>query len=218
VRSSPASRFDRWAPGYDDSALQQAYSRAHRALLASAAHRGKRPNRILDVGCGTGRLLAEAAQTFPQADMVGVDPSAGMLSVAAAQTPAACRLVQARAEDLPFPDDLFDLVTATYSIRHWSDSDGALRQIARVLAPHGLFGLVDAFPRPHPARRWRYRSGAAGLLPPATARTLHSAGLRLTGVAAISGFGAITHMTVAFAVSRDTHAHQPHRDRVRRSS
>jgi demethylmenaquinone methyltransferase/2-methoxy-6-polyprenyl-1,4-benzoquinol methylase len=177
-----------------------------------------RPHRILDVGCGTGRLLSEAARAFPQADLVGVDPSAGMLSVAAARNPAACRLVQARAEDLPFPDDLFDLVTATYSIRHWSDPDGALRQIARVLAPHGLFGLVDAFPRPHPVRGWRSLSSAARLLPPATARTLHSAQLRLTGVATISGYGAITHMTVAIAVSRDTQAHQPRRDRVRRSS
>lgn len=178
-----------------------------------------RPHRILDIGCGTGRLLAEATQAFPQADLVGVDPSAGMLSVAAARKPAGCRLVQARAEYLPFPDDVFDLVTATYSIRHWSDPDGALRQIARVLAPHGLFGLVDAFPgHRHPARGWRYRYGAAGLLPPATARALHSARLRLTGVATISGYGAITHMTVAVAVRHDTHGHRPHRGLDHRNS
>jgi len=92
------------------------------------------------------------------------------------------------------------LVTATYSIRHWSNPHVALRQIARTLTPQGLLGLADAFP---PARRRRAAgcpgSGSPGALPPAVAQALGAARLRLIGVATVGGFGAITDMTVVVA-------------------
>src|SRR5262245_32682801 len=95
VRFSSMSMFDRWAPGYDDSALQTVYECAHRTVLGWAAGLGVRPRRILDLGCGTGRLLALAAGTFPEATLAGVDASAGMLTVAAARVGPATQLVQA---------------------------------------------------------------------------------------------------------------------------
>ncbi|RSM64503.1 hypothetical protein DMB66_19420 [Actinoplanes sp. ATCC 53533] len=208
MRFSPVSMFDRWAPGYDHSALQSAYSRAHRAILGSVTHLSAPPRRILDVGCGTGRLLAAASHTFSEAELLGVDPSAGMLSVAEARRPARCRLVQASAEHLPFPDDTFDLVTATYSFRHWSDPHVGLHQIARVLVPRGLFGLVDVFPEQR-RRGWPYHLGADRLLPSVLAQTLRSAHLRPTGVTTISGCGAVTDMTVVIAVNDNAQPHQP---------
>jgi ubiquinone/menaquinone biosynthesis C-methylase UbiE len=192
--------FDSWAAAYDDSALQPAYAGAHRAVLNWAADLRANPSRIVDVGCGTGQLLAEAARTFPQAQLFGVDPSAGMLSVAATRTSSRVRLVRASAECLPFPGGAFDLVTATYSLRHWSNPHVALHQIARILTPHGLVGLADAFPADR--RRgsgWRYRLGVAGALPPGVVHALSAARLRLLGVATVGGFGAITAMTVAVA-------------------
>jgi ubiquinone/menaquinone biosynthesis C-methylase UbiE len=193
--------FDSWAPAYDDSALQPAYAGAHRAVLNWATGLRACTSRIADVGCGTGQLLAEAARTFPQAQLFGVDPSAGMLAVAATRTPSRIRLVQANAERLPFPDCTFDLVTATYSIRHWNNPHAALHQIARILTPQGLVGLADAFPVDR--RRtigWRYRLGAARALPPAVVDALSAARLRLLGVATVCGFGAITDTTIAVAV------------------
>jgi ubiquinone/menaquinone biosynthesis C-methylase UbiE len=201
--------FDRWAPGYDNSALQPTFSRAHRAVLDSVNRLGIPPRRILDLGCGTGRLLAEAARTFPEADLLGVDPSAGMLSIAAGRTPTRCRLVQAGAEHLPFPDAAFDLVTATYSLRHWHSPEVALHQIARVLTPQGLFVFVDVFPEHRRrARAWPYRFGIDGPLPAVLAQTLRSARLRPTEVTTISGCGAVTDMTVAIAVNGSTRAHR----------
>jgi SAM-dependent methyltransferase len=169
-------------------------------VLTWAADLRTHPGRIVDIGCGTGRLLAEAARTYPGAQLFGVDPSAGMLSVAATRTPGRCRLVRARAERLPFPDGSFDLVTATYSIRHWSNPHMALRQIGRILTAQGVVGLADAFPvRGRRVNGWRDRLGVAAALPPALVQALGAARLRLLGVATVSGFGAITDTTIAVA-------------------
>lgn len=200
VQSSPAPMFDSWAAGYDESVLQAAYAGAHHAVLTRAAGLCAHPSKIVDIGCGTGHLLMAANRIFPRAHLVGVDPSAGMLSIAATRLPSRCRLVQASAECLPFRDGTFDLVTTTYAIRHWSDAHIGLRQIARVLAPDGLVGLADAFPAERSAANgWAKRHTVAAPLPRAVAEALRAAGLRLLDAATIGGCGVITATTVAVA-------------------
>ena len=54
--------------------------------------------------------------------------------------------VQGRAERLPFPDDRFDLVFATLSLRHWADLPAGIAEVARVLGPGGTMVLADIFP------------------------------------------------------------------------
>ncbi|NUR29281.1 MAG: methyltransferase domain-containing protein [Catenulispora sp.] len=82
--SAIAARFDLWAPGYDGSILQEAfYTRLHLHALQLAAHANPAPTRLLDLGCGTGRLLRAAAMRFPHTELLGIDISAGMLSQAA---------------------------------------------------------------------------------------------------------------------------------------
>src|SRR6266566_1805479 len=73
--------------------------------------------RVLDVGCGTGGWLIEAARAYPSMSLlVGVDVSSRMLEYARAQAEArqASDRVQFRAMDalrmLEFPADFFDLV------------------------------------------------------------------------------------------------------------
>src|SRR5215467_15864211 len=96
------SSFDRWAPDYDSSALQSlVYEPAHRAVLERCARYVPAPRRLLDLGCGTGRLLCAAASRFPGTTLVGVDVSAGMLKVAAVAG-GRLTLVHAVAEALPF--------------------------------------------------------------------------------------------------------------------
>lgn len=192
-----ARDFDNWAPSYDASALQPAYRAAHDAVLSHAKQLLGHPRRILDIGCGTGRLLRTAADLFPQATLVGVDMSAAMLSIASAAAPMAGRLawVHAAAERLPVADMAFDLVVSTASFPHWADHHAAIGEIRRALAADGLFGMADlSSPRRHaPTIRNRRRH------PAPLATSVAAAGLRIVKTATVPGFGPVTAITVIFA-------------------
>src|SRR5262249_18392609 len=152
------------------------------------------PTRLLDVGCGTGQLLRRATDVFPDAMLVGVDSSGGMLSMALAGDARRVIHVQAAAEHLPFADDIFDIVVSTASFRHWADHRRALSEIGRVLAADGLFCLADVFtPR---SRGIAGRLARRVVLPPALPATLTAAGLKIVGADAVAGFGPITSITV----------------------
>jgi SAM-dependent methyltransferase len=146
--------FNAWAGDYDHSQLQPTlYVPVHQTTLRLAHGLVPSPQWILDVGCGTARLLRQARQHYPQAELVGLDPAWQMLATASAHAPAELpiRCVHAAAEHLPFTHDTFDLVLATLSVRHWSDPDAGIAQIARVLTPGGVLVIADVFP----ARRRR---------------------------------------------------------------
>jgi len=100
------------------------------------------PKSILDVGCGTGRLLRRAGQQFPDAELAGVDLSEGMIAQANLLTPGA-RFYVGQAESLPLPDASVDLVLSTMSFHHWTDQAQGVCQVARVLRPDGVFILAD---------------------------------------------------------------------------
>jgi SAM-dependent methyltransferase len=148
VPGATVANFNAWAGDYDHSALQpMLYVPVHHTTLRLALRLVPSPRRILDVGCGTARLLHQARQPCPRAELIGVDPAWQMLTTASARTPAelAVRFVHAAAEDLPFARGTFDLVVATLSLRHWSDRDAGIAQIARVLTPGGVLVVADVF-------------------------------------------------------------------------
>ncbi len=138
------TRFDRWAPGYDRNWSQTLFfDRVHRAVLGASAD--LRPRVVLDVGCGTGRLLVRARNVFSDAQLVGVDVSPGMIEVARRKPAARFRFEVAAVEQLPFDDGTFDLVLSTISFHHWMDHKAGLREVARVLRWGGRFVLADPY-------------------------------------------------------------------------
>jgi len=134
-------QFDRWSARYEDSKWQWLhFDRVHRRAFALAA-RFDEPHTVLDVGCGTGRLLRAARDRWPDARLVGVDPSEGMVEAGRSLTPA--ELHVAGAEAIPLPDASVDLAFSTIAFHHWADPSRGLREVARVLRPGGGFVLVD---------------------------------------------------------------------------
>jgi ubiquinone/menaquinone biosynthesis C-methylase UbiE len=103
------------------------------------------PDRVLDVGCGTGLLLRELATRLPSAAaLTGIDAAAGMIEQARARAvDARLSFVRGTAELLPFPDRAFDLVVSTTSFDHWADQRAGLAECHRVLVPHGFLVLAD---------------------------------------------------------------------------
>ncbi len=139
-------RFDRWAKTYDRHWMQMwIIDPIQRTVLELAAAESPSPATVLDVGCGTGRLLRAAGLRFPDATLFGVDPAAGMVEQARASNPvgSATRFEVASAENLPFDKDRFDLVFSTLTFHHWRDQEKGIAEIARVLAPGGSWLLAD---------------------------------------------------------------------------
>jgi ubiquinone/menaquinone biosynthesis C-methylase UbiE len=139
-------RFNARAPSYDASWVQRVFAPVHKATLELAASLNPRPREVLDVGCGTGALLARAASRFPEAELVGVDPADQMIELARTRAPAGsrARFICASASRLPFDDDTFDLAVSTMSFGFWPHSAG-MREIRRILAPRGRLVLADMF-------------------------------------------------------------------------
>lgn len=101
-----------------------------------------RGERILDLGCGTGRLTHEIRRATDGGQVVGVDVSGGMLAVARASVAPAAGpgvvYVQASGLALPFRE-AFDAVFSAATL-HWiTDHDGVYREIFAALRPGGRF-------------------------------------------------------------------------------
>jgi ubiquinone/menaquinone biosynthesis C-methylase UbiE len=148
---------------------------------------------VLDVGCGTGRLLRAARPCYPAAELVGVDLAGQMVAAAMAVTPSGLRIryVQARAEHLPFPDARFDLVFATMALRHWADLPVGMAEVARVLRPSGMLVLADIFrdsPRRHPLAQV-VRRRQCSPAPAELAAVLADQHLEVAGVERVRWFG-----------------------------
>jgi ubiquinone/menaquinone biosynthesis C-methylase UbiE len=134
-------QFDRWSLRYERSKWQRlVFDRVHGRALA-LAEKWPAPRDVLDVGCGSGRLLRAAHQRWPGARLAGVDPSSGMIDSARRLTPA--ELHVAGAESIPLPDASVDLAFSTIAFHHWTDAAQGLREVARVLRPDGHFVLID---------------------------------------------------------------------------
>ena len=134
--------FNDWSETYERSFMQWLlFDRVHRGVLRRIPA-GFVPAAVLDIGCGTGRLLRRMHARWPSAILVGVDVAEGMLAQAGAQTPYAT-FHQAPAEHLPLENDSVDLVTTTASFHHWSDQALGVREAVRVLRQGGLFILAD---------------------------------------------------------------------------
>jgi len=138
-------RFNRWAGDYDRHWMQRIiFEPVQRTVLKLAAEQVPHPGAILDVGCGTGRLLGLAQGQFPRAKLAGVDAAIEMVRQAqASNSGGAIRFQQAMAEELPFPNASFDLVFSTMTFHHWSDQSRGIAEIARVLTPGGRWLLAE---------------------------------------------------------------------------
>lgn len=135
--------FDDTARYYDgiSSAISFGTCKHYRKLALRRA--GLSPGmRVLDVATGTG-LVAHAALALgiSRSDIVGLDPSAGMLREN--QKRQAIPLVQGRGEALPFPDGSFDFISMGYALRHVEDLAVLFREFYRVLKPGGRILILE---------------------------------------------------------------------------
>lgn len=160
--------------------------------------------RILEVGCGVGKLWQENAHRLPPGwDVTLTDQSAGMLSQAQANLAGAghsFQFEQVDVQSLPYAGETFDAVVANHMLYHVPDLPAALGEIRRVLKPRGaliaatngerhmveLHELVERFAPEIASHRWReafsLETGLALLAPffADVERRRYTGGLRVT--------------------------------------
>ncbi|NYE38687.1 SAM-dependent methyltransferase [Nocardioides cavernae] len=133
--------------------VAEAYARSFAGLCAGAVPTllgGLLPGRLLDVGCGTGRLALAARGAGH--DVVAVEPDPEMAALARARLGgAAGEVIGGGLPDLPLADDGFDTVLASFVLNHVDDPRAGARELARVGAPGGVVRATiwGTTPPPH---------------------------------------------------------------------
>jgi len=111
-----------------------------RHVLAERMRLNPHGMEALDVGCGGGLLAEEFARLGCR--VTGIDPSEPALEIARAHAAGSGLSIAYRAgvgEALPFPDRSFEIVYCCDTLEHVADPDKVIVEIARVLAPGGVF-------------------------------------------------------------------------------
>jgi arsenite methyltransferase len=109
---------------------------------------------ILDLGCGRGLLLIEAAKKIPEGKAIGADLWLGNLeyrnspqmvldNAKIEQVSDRVEVITADAENMPFTENSFDMVMTSLMMHHVHDTNKALSEMFRVLKPGGTLVIAD---------------------------------------------------------------------------
>jgi demethylmenaquinone methyltransferase/2-methoxy-6-polyprenyl-1,4-benzoquinol methylase/ArsR family transcriptional regulator len=212
VRSARAAQAQKYfaehAPIWDETRrLHAPEAEVEAAILATAVDSAPRWRRLLDIGCGAGRMLELLAPRAESA--LGVDLSAAMLGVARARVEqAGLRNVQLRQGDiyaLPVEPESVDLAIV-HQVLHYLDNPArALREAARTLAPGGRLIVVDFAPHHCEMLREKHQHRRLGFAAEEVADYLRLAGLEPLSQRDLAPGGAATEdkLTVSLWLARD---------------
>ncbi|HEU5075828.1 MAG TPA: class I SAM-dependent methyltransferase [Polyangiaceae bacterium] len=101
---------------------------------------------ILDVGCGTGRLLRQLRAALPRARLTGIDMSEAYVRHARSQLDGAALVETGNAEALPYADQSFDAVVSVFMFHELPRRvrQRVFSEMVRVLKPGGVLVIEDA--------------------------------------------------------------------------
>ncbi len=134
--SKRAAEYD---AGFEGRLSKPFYRAIYRAMLAQVE---LNPNdRVLDIGCGTGFLLKRFSEQCPITG-AGIDVEANMVQIAKEQCPG-MDIRLAPADNTPFDDASFDVITACMAYHHFSNKEGFAAEVWRLLKPGGRLYIAD---------------------------------------------------------------------------
>lgn len=140
-----ASRYDLATRG-----LSLGQDRSWKRKLVAGLADAEAP-RCVDIACGTGDVAFLLGERFPGGEVLGVDLTADMITVAEKRNRLSnVRFSRGDMSRLPLPDDSVDILTGSYAIRNAPDLEETLEEFARVMKPGGQLAFLD-FSKPDAA-------------------------------------------------------------------
>jgi ubiquinone/menaquinone biosynthesis C-methylase UbiE len=104
-----------------------------------------KPRRILEIGCSAGLNCYALQQTYPNAEVIGIEPEQEAVNVARAmlngESTAQLHFQQGFGEKLPLADESADLIVCHTVIEHVNDVETVINEMSRVLSPSGFIHL-----------------------------------------------------------------------------
>ncbi len=118
--------YDEIADGYDELHMGEQLRKMTAIIAAMGEYIPKKPEKLLDVGCGSG-----ISTSVWSCDCTGIDPSDNLIAVAKKNHPK-LRFYVGRAEELPFPDKSFDVVICITAVHNFHDIRRGIEEMKRV--------------------------------------------------------------------------------------
>jgi SAM-dependent methyltransferase len=139
------AKWDKWVNSLGDNTWGNYYLRRGQRDVISLVNI-KEGMSILDIGCGTGWALGQAASLIDnKGSFYGVDLSAKMIERAKENFKAKenFHFIKANAESIPLDDNLFDFIICTNSFHHYFNPGKALKEMYRLLKTGGKVYILD---------------------------------------------------------------------------
>jgi ubiquinone/menaquinone biosynthesis C-methylase UbiE len=133
---------------WSDAGSKEGDARLRQSFHSLLKQRIQSPQTILDVGCSVGMSTFALQETYPDAALTGLDLSPYFLAIAQHKTQHFIQWVHAAAEDTPFADDSFDLVSIFLMCHELPQSatQSILQEARRLLNPNGYLAIMDMNP------------------------------------------------------------------------
>ncbi|MFC6719080.1 class I SAM-dependent methyltransferase [Natrialbaceae archaeon GCM10025810] len=133
-----------WGTGDFNEIARQNVIMAEALCAAADPHPGQR---VLDIACGSGTAALVAERRY--CEVTGIDYVSGLIERAKTRAQANGQRIDFRvgdAQDMPFPDNRFDVVLSVYGVQFVADQEQAARELLRVCKPGGKVGLAGPIP------------------------------------------------------------------------
>lgn len=105
-----------------------------------AEYLNEKPKTVIDLGCGTG--LSTVIWSNKCNNVIGIEPSEDMLSIAKSKTADNISFTKAYSDNTTLPDNSTDIVICSQSF-HWMNPTDTLKEVNRILKPNGVFATID---------------------------------------------------------------------------
>ena len=139
--------FDNLAVKYDAANKLHAFGTKNKMDLQAIDNISIPKNaKILDVCTGTGDIALGLIAKFPDAEIIGIDASEGMMKVGKSKADALgvnIKFQKGDATKLPFEDNSFDIAIISFGLRNLPTLEDGLKEMQRVVKPGGLVSNID---------------------------------------------------------------------------